>query len=83
MPHQAMTNGLETIALTEGGQSLGLRPVPGILLRMNRAGFHGIFGCDDVELGLDQVQLRRVEFVRCAEIQRRADEQDVLKRILQ
>lgn len=37
----------------------------------------------DVPTRFDQFQLCRGEFVRCAEIQRRADEENVLERILE
>ena len=83
MPNQTVPHGLYVVVLAERDQSFGLRPVPGVLLRVHRPRLHRVFGRNDVELRFDEVQFSRREFVRRAEVQRRADEEHILARFPQ
>ena len=82
MPGQAVPHGPDVVVLAERDECFGLRPVPGVLLRVHWTGLHRVLGRNDVELRFDEVQLSRRELVRRAEIQRRADEEHILARFL-
>ena len=83
MPNQTVSHCLDVVVLAEIDQRFRLGPVPGVFLRVHWTGFHRVLGSDYVELRFDQIQFHWIEFVRCAEIQRRANQKDVLACVLQ